>query len=81
LFVGAGRDGVGHEVFEFPDLVAAEPQARIAVVALGKDVTRPAEMRGEALQFHDWLADSRRIFQGHGAPAADFTVINLQQAL
>src|SRR5215211_3692775 len=34
-------------------LIAAERQAGIAVVALGKDVDRTAEMRGEALQVLD----------------------------
>src|SRR5215212_1670622 len=51
--VGAGRDSIGHDVFELPDLIAAEGQAGIAVVALGKDVDHTAEMRGEALQVLD----------------------------
>ena len=51
------RDRVGHNVFEFADLVAAESEARIAVLALGKDLDRAAEVLAQATE----LLDRRRL--------------------
>ena len=51
--VGAGSDGVGNDVFELPQLVAAEREARIAVLPLGVDLDRAAEMPGQAFQSFD----------------------------
>ena len=51
--VGAGSDGVGNDVFELPQLVAAEREARIAVLPLGVDLDRAAQMPGQAFQSFD----------------------------
>ena len=51
--VGAGSDGVGNDVFELPQFVAAEGEARIAVLPLGVDLDRAAEMPGQAFQSFD----------------------------
>ena len=47
------RDGVGHDIFQLAQLVAAERQAGIAVVALGVDLHLAAERRGHARQVLD----------------------------
>jgi hypothetical protein len=46
-------DGVGDEVLKLSDLVAAEGEAGVAVLALGVDLYAATEMRGEPLQFLD----------------------------
>ncbi len=54
--IGAGGNRVGDDIFELADLVAAESQPRIAVLALGIDLDAAAKMRGKAAQ----LLDRRR---------------------
>ncbi len=51
--VGVGGDGVRNNVFELPELVAAEGQPRIAVLALGVELDLAPEMRGEAREPFD----------------------------
>ena len=51
--IGVRRDGVGHDVLELADLVAAEGEARIAIVALGVELDRAAQMLGEPIQLFD----------------------------
>ena len=46
--VGVGGDRVGDDVFELPELVAAEREAGVAVFALGVELDVAAEMRGQA---------------------------------
>ena len=54
--VGAGGKRVGHDVFELPQLVAAEGEARVAVLALGVELDPAAQMRGQPCE----LLDRRR---------------------
>jgi hypothetical protein len=42
--IGIGREGIGDDVLELANLVAAERQARIAVLALGINLDRAAQM-------------------------------------
>ena len=75
----------GTMYFELSDLVAAERQAGVAVVALGKDVDRAAEMREQALQSLDRRRTEGQVAaelfkHGIGLQQRIFTVINLQQA-
>ena len=51
--IGARSDGIGHDVLELPELVAAEGQAGIAILALGIKLDPAAEMGAEALQLLD----------------------------
>src|SRR6202011_4118686 len=51
--VGIGGNRVGNDVFELAQLVAAERQSRIAVLAFGVELDLAAEMRAEALQLLD----------------------------
>ena len=54
--IGIGRERVGNDVLELADLVAAEREARVAVLALGIDLDRAAEMRRQTVE----LLDRRR---------------------
>ena len=51
--LGVGGDCVGHDVFELAQLVAAEGEARIAVLALGVELDLAAEMLRQPLQLLD----------------------------
>ena len=51
--VGIGGDRVGDDVFELAQLVAAEGETRIAVLALGVDLDLAAEMLRQPLQLLD----------------------------
>jgi hypothetical protein len=48
--VGAGGDRVGHDVLELAQLVAAESEAGIAVLAFRIELDRAAEMRGQTVE-------------------------------
>ena len=51
--IGIRSDRVGNDVFELAQLVAAEREPRIAVLALGVELDLAAEMAREPLQFFD----------------------------
>ncbi len=51
--VGIGSDGIGDDVFELAQLVAAEGEARIAVLALGIEFDLAAEVLRQPLQLLD----------------------------
>ena len=46
--IGVGGDRIGNDVFELAQLVAAEGEAGIAVLALGVELDLAAEMRASA---------------------------------
>jgi hypothetical protein len=54
--IGIGGEGIGDDVLELANLVAAEREARVAVLALCIDLDRAAEMLRQAAQ----LLDRRR---------------------
>jgi hypothetical protein len=51
--IGVGGDRIGNDVFELAQLVAAESQSRIAVLALGVELDLAAQMCAEPLQLLD----------------------------
>ena len=70
--VGIGSDRIGDDVFELAQLVAAEGETRIAVLALGVELDLAAEMLREPLQLLDMGgSEGERIafeFFQHGHP-------------
>src|ERR1700687_459232 len=51
--VGVGSNRIGHNVFELAQLVAAESQPRMAILAFGVKLDLAAQMRAEAFQLLD----------------------------
>ena len=51
--IGIAGDRIGHDVFELAQLVAAECQTRVAVLALGVDFDRAAQVRCDSGQVLD----------------------------
>ena len=49
--VGVRGDRIGNDIFELAQLVAAEREAGIAVLTLGVELDRIAQMRAQALEF------------------------------